>query len=625
MQANIRKQHLSFSAPVFLPGLLLSSAVGALFYAVTTASIERDMYSRFVNHSRNAASTISVRVKSYTDLLRAASSLFQSSDVLSHAQFHEFVQGLSLRQQFPAVDTINFTAEVRDADRAAFERRLSEQLTVYIGAPVAFSIKPPGRRELYSVLTYIEPASSPKLLFGIDLLANPYVAATIAATRDRGTLMASGTPIAAMSGPNRIFLGMRMPIYRHGVVVRTVEDRRAHYLGAVGIAFSVPKLVQGVLDEMPIRHVRLTLSDSGPRLDANGHDVSAKERTLFDSLGSNTDPTPALASGPGVFVATVPIDFNGRPWKTVFSTPKSSMYSGFDDYFPWFSSAAGFVGSALMYALFFTLSSSRRRAIEIAGEMTQELRESESKLQRSHQKLRRLAAHADQIKEGERKRIAREIHDELGQNLLALRIEADMLASRTRQKHPHLHARARETIAQIDATIRSVRQIINDLRPNVLDLGLSAAVEWQISEFRRRTGIACHLFDEHNDLALTDHCATALFRILQESLSNITRHAQATEVSVNLTSKDQWLSMTVRDNGVGIAPHSRNKAGSFGLVGIEERIHMHRGLCSISATPGGGTTVWVSIPIAIADSSDAMLAATEVDDDVFDLPATQSS
>lgn len=623
MQATIRKQHLAFSAPVFWGGLVLSAMVGGLFYAVTTASIERDMYSRFFNHSRNAASTISVRVKSYTDLLRAASSLFQSSDTLSHAQFHEFVEGLSLRQQFPAIDTINFTAEVHDADRADFERRLSEQLSRYMGAPVAFSIKPSGRRALYSVLTYIEPASSPK--YGIDLLANPYVAATIAATRDRGTLMASGTPIAAMSGPNRTYLGMRMPIYQHGINARTLEERRAYYQGSVGIAFSVPKLVQGVLDELPIRNVRMTLSDSGPRLDANGHDISARERTLFDSRGSDADPTPPLASGPGVFVATVPIDFNGRPWKTVFSTPKASMYTGFDDYFPWFSAAAGFFGTALMYALFFTLSSSRRRAIAMAGEMTQELRESESKLQRSHQNLRRLAAHADKIKEGERKRIAREIHDDLGQNLLALRIEADMLASRTRERHPHLHARAKETIAHIDATIRSVRQIINDLRPNVLDLGLSAAVEWQVSEFRRRTGINCHLFDQHTDIALTDHCATALFRILQESLSNITRHAGATEVSVNLTSKDRWLSMTVRDDGVGIAPQSRNKTGSFGLVGIEERIHMHRGLCSISATPGGGTTVWVSIPIGGAELPDRPRHADEVEADAFSLHVSHSS
>jgi signal transduction histidine kinase len=109
----------------------------------------------------------------------------------------------------------------------------------------------------------------------------------------------------------------------------------------------------------------------------------------------------------------------------------------------------------------------------------------------SHQKLRRLADHAYQIKELERKRIAREIHDDLGQNLLALRIETEFLAGRTNRSHGILHKRARATLLQIDTTIKSVRQIINDLRPTVLDLGLSAAVEWQVNQFQRRTGIRC--------------------------------------------------------------------------------------------------------------------------------------
>ncbi len=234
----------------------------------------------------------------------------------------------------------------------------------------------------------------------------------------------------------------------------------------------------------------------------------------------------------------------------------------------------------------------------MAKGMTRELRDSQTKLEQSHQNLRRLAAHADQIKEGERKRIAREIHDDLGQNLLALRIEADMLATRTRERHPRLHERARSTLSQIDATIKSVRQIINDLRPNVLDLGLSAAVEWQIAEFRRRTGIACELVAEPKDVTLGDHAATAFFRILQESLSNIVRHAHATNVRVELSSNGRLLTMTVIDNGIGLGARERGKAGSFGLVGIEERINILGGSFSISSTDGEGTTVCVSVPLS---------------------------
>ena len=228
--------------------------------------------------------------------------------------------------------------------------------------------------------------------------------------------------------------------------------------------------------------------------------------------------------------------------------------------------------------------------------MTSELRESQSKLQLSHQKLRRLADHAYQVKELERKRIAREVHDDLGQNLLALRIEAEMLATRSRT-HSYLHKRASATLQQIDTTIKSVRQIINDLRPTVLDLGLSAAVEWQVHQFQRRTGIQCDLHEDHLEIAMPDYCATAFFRILQESLTNIVRHANASRVVVELRLNGSWLSLIVRDNGCGLPPGGRNKHGSFGLVGIEERILILGGTCAIFSEPDGGTTIMVSAPV----------------------------
>lgn len=243
------------------------------------------------------------------------------------------------------------------------------------------------------------------------------------------------------------------------------------------------------------------------------------------------------------------------------------------------------------------MAASRRTAIEMAEEMTRELRASKSKLQASHEKLRRLAAHAEQIKEGERKRIAREIHDDLGQNLLALRIDAEMLTSRTRDTHARLHERAQATLRQIDTTIRSVRHIINDLRPNVLDLGLSAAVDWLVSDFQRRTGIDCFVAEGKSEFAMDDRCATALFRILQESLNNVARHAHATKVRIALDCEDGIMSMQVSDNGVGLPPNSRSRQGSFGLVGIEERVAMLGGKFSIGSTPGAGTTLSVEVPV----------------------------
>ncbi|CAH0266358.1 Oxygen sensor histidine kinase NreB [Massilia sp. Bi118] len=581
----------------FWSGILLSSLIGGLLYEVTQRSIESDAEERFTNHARQAQGIINVRLKSYSDLLRNAGSMLGSADLIDYRQFHDYVQRLHLAKHYPAVETLNYGVYIDDTQRAAFEARLTKVMSDLMERPIQGAIKPPGVREHYLATLYIEPVPRTTEHYGIDLMANAWVAGQILASRDSGKMQASGTPIAALSGPNNIFLGIRMPIYRHGAPLDTLEQRRTYYQGSIGIAFSVPKLLQGVLDETPVPGMRMTLFDTGPRADATKDAARFSPRILFDSAGTHANPTPPLDSDDSAFSVTLPLDFIGRPWKTTYSVRKSAMYTGLDTYSPRFMMSFGFIGSILLYALLYTLASSRRAALSIAQEMTRELRESQHKLQRSHHKLRRLADHAYQIKELERKRIAREIHDDLGQNLLALRIETEMLTERTRTNHPHLHKRARNTLMQIDTTIKSVRQIINDLRPTVLDLGLSAAVEWQVNQFQRRTGMACTLHDDHEEVALSDHCATAVFRILQESLTNIVRHAHATEVTVDLAVNDGMLNLKICDNGCGLPPGGRNKHGSFGLVGIEERVHILGGSCAIYSGAQGGTVVSVSVPV----------------------------
>ena len=221
-------------------------------------------------------------------------------------------------------------------------------------------------------------------------------------------------------------------------------------------------------------------------------------------------------------------------------------------------------------------------------------------LRQSKQLLHELASHQEAIKEEERKRIAREIHDELGQNLLALRIDASMLHARTGGLHPRLHEKAQHALEQIDTTIKSVRGIINDLRPPVLDLGLLAAIEWQVKEFIRRSGVACKLTarDEQFDRGLDERCATALFRILQESLTNAARHARASQVCLTLDRDQDRLRMRIADNGIGMHPHERNDGLAFGLQGIRERVRMLEGKLEIDSRPGSGTSLTVTIPVA---------------------------
>ncbi|WP_296001914.1 CHASE domain-containing protein [Rugamonas sp.] len=583
--------------PVLWSGLLLSLGVGVAFYFAAALSIEHDADERFRNQASSARYSIAAGVKAYTDVLRGVTSFFSASGHVSRASFHAYVAGLDLPHRFVAIDAITFGSYLTDEQRDGFEQRMR-------GGPDAvpgFAIEPAERRPEYTVITLIEPLTFADRL-GVDLASRDVALRMLAASRDNGSMISSGRPIAVSGHPLHVDLALRLPAYRLGAPLQTAAQRQAAYLGSVGIGLNVQRLVHSALDAMPWHHVRLTLRG------ANNMPPPAPPRLLFDSQ----EGAAAGARSSEEFTIVLPIDFNGYLWQARFSAPKAEIYSRFDAFLPWLAMLAGFIGSMLMSVLFHTLASSRLRAIKMAKAMTKELRDSQSKLQLSHHKLRRLAAHADQIKEEERKRIAREIHDDLGQNLLVLRIEADMLATRTGARHRLLHARARSTLGHIDSTIKSVRHIINDLRPTVLDLGLGAAVEWQIAQFRQRSGMVCELIEHQQDIVIDDHGATALFRVLQESLSNILQHAKASMVRVELRQQQGQLTMTISDNGIGIGAHSRSKVGSFGLVGIEERISILGGQCSISGSPKAGSVVRVSVPVSyrpgMADPADAAAA-----------------
>jgi len=221
--------------------------------------------------------------------------------------------------------------------------------------------------------------------------------------------------------------------------------------------------------------------------------------------------------------------------------------------------------------------------------------------------LQQLASHQEIIKEEERKRIAREIHDELGQNLLALRIDACMLSARTGSRHPRLNEKTRLALNQIDSTIRSVRSIINDLRPPVLDLGLQAAIEWQVSEFQRRSGLDCVMLAQRSDFdhGLDERSATALFRILQESLTNVLRHAQASRVEVELDRDAIQFRMRIADDGVGMRQEPARTPKTFGLQGIRERLRMLDGSLQINSIPNQGTELRITIPVRIGPKAES--------------------
>ncbi|MCE3262147.1 MAG: histidine kinase [Pseudoduganella sp.] len=214
--------------------------------------------------------------------------------------------------------------------------------------------------------------------------------------------------------------------------------------------------------------------------------------------------------------------------------------------------------------------------------------------------LRQLSAHLASVKEEERKRIAREIHDELGQNLLALKLDIVQLNERMAGRESRLSRRVTAALANIDATLRSVRGIMNELRPSVLDLGLAAALEWLVNDFRHRSNLHYELDlpGEAELAAIGSEASLVLFRIVQESLVNALRHARATQVAVRLSVGRSEVALEVEDNGIGIAPSCRERPGSFGLIGMQERAAALNGSFALNEyEAGAGCCVTVRLPL----------------------------
>lgn len=234
------------------------------------------------------------------------------------------------------------------------------------------------------------------------------------------------------------------------------------------------------------------------------------------------------------------------------------------------------------------------RGIGTAQDVT-ELKRHEDALLRSRQNLRELAAHHEKVREAERTRIAREIHDEFGQFLTALRMDAAMLKIRFGADNPELERHADAMKNTIDTTIGVVRNLASSLRPGALDLGLVSAAEWLLSGFEERTRIRCRLHAPQ-ELALDEERGTAAFRILQESLTNITRYAGAAEVNVRIELVAGVLEMDIRDDGVGFDHAEVQSRKTFGLMGMRERALQFGGESRIHTQPGAGTAVHIRIP-----------------------------
>lgn len=221
--------------------------------------------------------------------------------------------------------------------------------------------------------------------------------------------------------------------------------------------------------------------------------------------------------------------------------------------------------------------------------------ENETALRESKNDLRALASHMDFSQECDRKRIAREIHDELGQHLLALKMDLFGL-QRAPRVQPRIARDSADLMRSVDETMLHVKRIINDLRPIALDAGFAEAVRICAGSFTRRHKVPCKLCLSDLPTELNEVAATTLYRILQESLVNIGRHARANQVCISLLCSRGAISIEIDDDGVGMAPGHHNRRKTFGLLGMKERVEMLGGTLAIISQIGTGTKVVASMP-----------------------------
>jgi signal transduction histidine kinase len=251
--------------------------------------------------------------------------------------------------------------------------------------------------------------------------------------------------------------------------------------------------------------------------------------------------------------------------------------------------------------------------VEVVGSWSDitERRIAEEVLSHSREQLRALAAHLQSVREEERKRIAREIHDELGQSLTGFKMDLAWIRNRLQDEsgpvaRGPLLGKIGAMVTLLDGMAGLMRKLCTELRPGILDdLGLSAAIEWQAREFQKRTGIRCESEIELGDLKVDPKRSIATFRILQEILTNAARHARASRVKVLVKHSGTSLLLEVTDNGRGIRENEKAGTRSLGLLGLRERAIILGGEVAIEGRPGHGTTVRVEVPIPGPDDDSA--------------------
>jgi signal transduction histidine kinase len=577
--------------------LVLGIPVSFLFSGLIRNAIEDVARLRFEREARDAVAVMQERIQFYSDILFALRALFASQQPVSRLQFKRFVESLDLVSRFPGLDVVNYAVHVPAADKERFIESVRGDTSIDPKGYPHFDIRPTGQRSEYYVIAYIEPMAGFEFAFGRDLAANldaadpAHLVVALQSARDSGLLTASGVPIRIKSrGREYTGLAMRLAVYKSHMPVTTVADRRAAYLGSIGAGFNIDDLMRGVLRGSSVSYMRLHVHDVRAAGEAPDEGTSDERRLLFDSGAILDYPS---SDDEARFEHTVAIEVGGRVWQVHFTGLTRAIMGRLDSALPSLVLAAGVLVSVLLFGMFYSAASSRSRAEQMAMEMTEDLRQ-------STQQLQALSRRLVDLQESERRRFSRELHDQVGQNLTALSINLDILKSQLPIGNSAMHLRIVDAAALLESTAATIENVMAELRPPMLDdYGLLPALQWYVNDFMRRTGIEGNVKGMNADARFQQASEIALFRIVQEALNNVAKHAHASKVSIELARMESQVILTVTDDGVGYgaaAGSSVRRRVGLGMVTMRERTQAVGGQFEIGSAPGGGTRVVVRVP-----------------------------
>jgi signal transduction histidine kinase len=519
----------------------------ALFVFVKD-SVENEARMRFERQASDAKHAIAARIQSYADVIYGLRALYSASAV-SRTEFHRYVTDLELANRYPGYWTFNYAEYVPHEAKAGFVARVRKDISLDPRGYPKFTVTPSGDRPDYYVLIYVEPMAGNESVFGLDISQNPAaanpraVAEALTRARDSGKLTSSGQLIHVIKGQQRLTsLAMRLAVYRSGMPVETVGQRRAAYVGSVGGAFIVDDLMRGVLDERALELMRYKLYESGPepKYVAGPHAISA-ERLLFDSK-ELSQPRGAVADPSGEnpsFTTVLPIEVGGRVWEIHFSSPHKAAMDRIDRALPWLALGGGLLISALLFAILYSFAAAAQR-VEAA---------------------RREAVAANIAKT---KFLAAASHD-LRQPMQALSMYASVLEERVSD------ANALRVVRGIELSVRTLEQLFNSLldiskiesgvvKPEVAVFPLMPLIERVVeAELAIAERKKLELRVAPTSVAVKSDPAL-LERMLKNLLTNAIRYTEHGGVVVGCRRRPGGrVRLEVVDSGIGIPAHEQER------------------------------------------------------------------